>query len=102
MDTIRVCTESWLWEKNTAQLLVHVIAHLGQRRHCKSVLEVDWEKNPLLHQGLKPMSVLCPAFQLNTLPTELSPIRFFVEYYFGAGSNVWLGKGGKNGDACVP
>ena len=39
----RVCTESWLWEKN-----------------------------PLLHRGLEPASRLRLAFQSNALPTELS------------------------------
>ena len=40
----RVCTESWLWEKN-----------------------------PFLLLGLEPKSVLCLAFQLDILPTELLP-----------------------------
>ena len=39
----RVCTESWLWQKN-----------------------------PLLHRGLEPASRLRLAFQSNALPTELS------------------------------
>ena len=32
-----------------------------------------WEKNPLPHLGLEPASVLRLAFQLDALPTELSP-----------------------------
>ena len=35
-------------------------------------LEGDWEKNPLPHQGLEPMLVLCLAFHLGALPSELS------------------------------
>ena len=31
-----------------------------------------WEKNPWLHRKLKPVSVLCLAFQSDTSPTELS------------------------------
>ena len=45
-DTVRVCTESWLWEKN-----------------------------PLSHRGLEPESVLRLTFQSHTLPTELFPAR---------------------------
>ena len=41
VDTIRVCTESWLWEKN-----------------------------PLLHQGTKPVSAACWS---DALPTEQHP-----------------------------
>ena len=39
----------------------------------ESALEADWEKNPLLHWGLKPASVSHLAFQLDTLPSELCP-----------------------------
>ena len=48
--------------------------HTGLYRHCKSLhwTEVDWEKNPLPHQELDPVSVLCLAFQSDAPPTELS------------------------------
>ena len=39
----------------------------------ESALEGDWEKNPLLHQGLEPTSALPLAFQSDALPTELFP-----------------------------
>ena len=47
----------------------------GLFRHCKRVCTGRWlwEKNPLPHWELKPTSVLCLAFQSDTLPTELSP-----------------------------
>ena len=54
-------------------MLMHAIAH----RDCmvtvrESALKFDWEKNALLHQGLKPASLLRLAFQPDVLPTELS------------------------------
>ena len=36
-----------------------------------------WEKNPLPHRGLKPASVLLPAFQSDALPSELSLSQAF-------------------------
>ena len=36
----------------------------------ESALKVDWEKNPLLYQGIKPASAAC---QYDTLLTELHP-----------------------------
>ena len=61
-------------------MLRHAIAHGGctdtvKESALKSWL---WEKNPLLHQGLEPVSVLCLAFQSDDLPTELSPP--FISY----------------------
>ena len=54
-----------------AQMLMHVSAH----RHCIRVFTGSWllEKNPLLHQGLEPTSVLCLAFQSTgrSCPTPL-------------------------------
>ena len=56
-----------------AHMLRHVIAHRGCSDTVRqSALEVDWEKNPLSHQGLEPKSVLCLAFQSDTLPVEPS------------------------------
>ena len=47
----------------------------------ESALKVDWEKNILLHQGLKPSSGLCLAFQSDALPIELLPApRLCVGY----------------------
>ena len=45
----------------------------GLYKHCKRVCAESWlwEKNPLLHQGAEPVSVLHPAFHSNTVPTEL-------------------------------
>ena len=41
-----------------AQMLMHVIAHGSVQTHVReSALKVDWEKNPLLHQGIEPASV---------------------------------------------
>ena len=52
----------------------HAIAHGGCTGTVReSALEADWEKNPLLHLGLKPASVSHLAFQLDTLPSELCP-----------------------------
>jgi len=47
-----------------AQMLINAVAHglFGLRK--ESELEVDWEKNPL--------PLLCLAFWLDALPTELS------------------------------
>ena len=46
------------------------------RRHKRVCTESRlWEKNPVLHQALKPTPVLRLAFQLDTLPTELSAPR---------------------------
>ena len=56
------------------QMLMHVIVHGGCTDTVReSALEADWEKNPLLHLGLKPASVSHLAFQLDTLPSELCP-----------------------------
>ena len=56
------------------QMLMHEITHGG----CTNVAsESTWteswlgEKNPLLHLEIEPASVLCLAFYLNTLPTQL-------------------------------
>ena len=38
----------------------------------ESALKVEWEKNPLPHQGLEPVAVLCLASLLDSLPAELS------------------------------
>ena len=46
----RVCTESWLWEKN-----------------------------PLPQRGLEPASVLCLVFQADALPTALSPPQLMFQ-----------------------
>ena len=37
------------------------------------------EKNPVPHRGLEPASVLRLAFQLDALPTELSLLVFVVK-----------------------
>ena len=55
---------------NVQQMLMHAVAHRGC---ADSVTEVDWEKNPSLHRGLEPASVLRLAFQSDALPAELSP-----------------------------
>ena len=56
------------------QMLMHVIVHGGCTDTVReSALEADWEKNPLLHWGLKPASVSHLSFQLDTLPSELCP-----------------------------
>ena len=39
----------------------------------ESALKVDWEKNPLLHQGIGPVSVVC---QSDALLTELQSHLF--------------------------
>ena len=53
-----------------AQMWMYVSAH----RHGIRVFTGSWllEKNPLLHQGLEPTSVLCLAFQSDSLPTGRS------------------------------
>ena len=45
-----------------------------------------WEKNPLLHLGLDPTSVLHLAFQLDALPTEL--VTVFVTD-ISSSPNTW-------------
>ena len=56
-------------------MFMHATACRGLYRHRMSLkLEVDWEKIPLLHHGLKPVLVLHLDFQSNALPTELSPL----------------------------
>ena len=42
----------------------------GLYRHCKRALEVDWEKNPLPHQGLEPTSVLRLVCQSDAVRTD--------------------------------
>ena len=55
-----------------AHTLMHAIAHGGCTNTVReSALEVDWEKNPLLHQGLEPASLFGLAFQSDTLPAKL-------------------------------
>ena len=52
-------------------MLMHAVGHYGLcKRVCTG--SWLWEKNPLLLRGLKPASVLCLAFQSDALPTELS------------------------------
>ena len=75
-----------------AQLLIQAIAHRGLYGHCKTkrVCPEDgfWEKNPLLHWGLEPTSVLHLGFQLDSLPTELFlPVEHLV--------------GGRGGGRCM-
>ena len=56
-------------------MLVHAIVHESCTDTVREVaLEVDWEKNPLLHQGLEPASELQLAFQSDALPAELPPL----------------------------
>ena len=61
-------------------MLMHAISNGGCTDTMKeSALEVDWEKNPSLHQGLEPESVLRLAFQSDFLPTDLFLTPRFVE-----------------------
>ena len=52
--------------------------HIGVCRHCKRVYAESWlwERNPLLHQGIKPASVAC---QSDALPTEPHPHWWAVD-----------------------
>ena len=51
---------------------MHTIAHWGCMNTVReSALKVDWEENPLLHQGIGPASVFCLAVQSSTLHIEL-------------------------------
>lgn len=51
-----------------------------------------WEKNPLPHWGLQPVSVLHLAFQLDSLPTELFlPAEHFVVGGGGGGRGELMG-----------
>ena len=62
------------------QMLMHVIAHKYSIR--ESALKVWlWEKNPLLHWGLKHVSVLRLFFQLDVLPT-ITTQSFYVTELF--------------------
>ena len=55
-------------------MLMHVIVYGGCADTLReSDLEVDWEDNPLPHQGLEPMSVQYWAFQSDALTPELFP-----------------------------
>ena len=57
-------------------MLMHVIAHGGCVDTVReSALEVDSERS-LLHLQLKYASILCMAFQRDTLPAELFPATF--------------------------
>ena len=59
-----------------AQMLMHTIARRGCTDTIREpALKVDWEKNPLPHQGLEPASVLRLACLLDILLTELFPLR---------------------------
>ena len=51
---------------------MHAIAHRGVHADTvrESALKVDWEKNPLPHQGIEPPSA---AYRSHTLLTELDP-----------------------------
>ena len=75
---VPVCPDSGMAGFLTCeQILMHVIVHRGCTDTVReSALEADWEKNPLLHWGLKPASVSHLAFQLDTLPRELCPPQF--------------------------
>ena len=54
-------------------MLMHVIAHGGCRNTVtESALKWTMGEKPFLHQRVKPMSVLCLAFQFSTPLTELS------------------------------
>ena len=69
---------------------MHATAHGGCTDTVrKSSLVVDsGEKNPLLHQGLEPVSVVGLAFQSDAVPTELSlPLRFQSTADFTEGIN---------------
>ena len=62
----------------------------------ESALKVDREKNLLPHQGLKPSSGLCLAFQSDTLPVELFPapwlcVRYLNVSLYCAFLSLWLG-----------
>ena len=72
-------------------MLMHAIAHGGLYGHRKEVFTGTWlweKKNPLLHQGLEPVSVVGLAFQSDAVPTELSlPLRFQPTADFTEGIN---------------
>ena len=54
-------------------MLMHAIARGGCTNSIRaSALKADWEKNPLLHRGIEPQSVLHLAVWSDALPTELS------------------------------
>ena len=63
---------------------MHAIAHGGCTNTVReSALEVDGEKNPLLHQGLEPASLFGLAFQSDTLPAKLFlPLYLPLFIYF--------------------
>ena len=52
------------------RMLMYAIAHGHRKRVCTG--SWLWEKNPLPHLGFEPASVLRLAFQSDALPTELS------------------------------
>lgn len=64
------------------QMLLFATAHVDctdntRERVCtESFLR---EKNPVPHRGLEPASVLRLAFQLDALPSELSPLVVVVK-----------------------
>ena len=56
-----------------AQMLMHAIAHGAVQTHVReSAWKVDWEKNPLPHRGIEPVSA---AWQSDVLPMSYIPIN---------------------------
>ena len=79
MSSIFVCPDSGIWLPvfGIFNVLVDVDAcgyTLGDVKHRKIFCTDSSlrEKNPLLHRGIEPASVLCLAFRSNALPTERS------------------------------
>ena len=54
-------------------MLMHAISHGGCTDTVKNpTLKVDWEKCPLLLQGIEPVSASWLAFWSDTVPAKLS------------------------------
>ena len=69
-----LCVSASVWDFNMHTDVDNATAYRGCMDTVKeSALEDDWEKNPLLHQGLDPILVLFLALQYDDLLNELSP-----------------------------
>lgn len=80
MRAVFLCVQAMIWLPAFEIFYVHpdgdaCYCTRGLHGHRKGVCTENWlrEKNPLLLPGLEPESVLCLAFQLDILPTELLP-----------------------------
>ena len=86
VDSIFVCSDNGMapsvWDFLTYAQIVFMRLHTGDcadtvRESARKVVS-GREKNPLLHRGFEPASVLRLAFQSDAPPTELSPPQLSV------------------------